>query len=100
MGGMLGLATYGGRINSVAPACQIPAIRRADPFAQHQQMVDATASAQRDSILDIACTTGWLDPREEAKNPGMRCRFGLGDGADRLPAREAVSGMIAADCLR
>ena len=48
MGGMLGLATYGGRINTVAP--------------------DATASAQRDAILDIACTTGWLDPREEAKN--------------------------------
>ena len=48
MGGMLGLATYGGRINIVAP--------------------EATASAQRDSILDIACTTGWLDPREEAKN--------------------------------
>ena len=48
MGGMLGLATYGGRINTVSP--------------------DATASAQRDAILDIACTTGWLDPREEAEN--------------------------------
>jgi len=48
MGGMLGLATYGGRINTVAP--------------------DATAASQRDSILDIACTTGWLDPQEEAKN--------------------------------
>jgi hypothetical protein len=48
MGGMLGLATYGGRINTVAR--------------------DATAAAQRDSILDIACTTGWLDPQEEAKN--------------------------------
>jgi aclacinomycin oxidase len=48
MGGMLGLATYGGRINTVAP--------------------DATASAQRASILDIACTTGWLDPGEEEKN--------------------------------
>jgi FAD/FMN-containing dehydrogenase len=48
MGGMLGLATYGGQINTVAP--------------------DATASAQRDSILDIACNTGWLDPREEEKN--------------------------------
>jgi aclacinomycin oxidase len=48
MGGMLGLASYGGRINTVAP--------------------DATASAQRDSILDIACTTGWLDPQEAAKN--------------------------------
>src|SRR6185503_19005902 len=45
MGGMLGLATYGGRINTVAP--------------------DATASAQRNSILDIACTTGWLDRAEE-----------------------------------
>jgi len=48
MGGMFGLATYGGRINTVAS--------------------DATASAQRNSILDIACTTGWLDPQEEAKN--------------------------------
>jgi hypothetical protein len=48
MGGMWGLATYGGRINTVAR--------------------DATASAQRDSILDVACSTGWLDPREEAKN--------------------------------
>jgi aclacinomycin oxidase len=48
MGGMLGLATYGGRINTVAP--------------------DATAAAQRGSILDMACTTGWLDPREEAQN--------------------------------
>jgi hypothetical protein len=48
VGGMLGLATYGGRINTVAP--------------------DATASVQRDSILDMACTTGWLDPREETRN--------------------------------
>jgi hypothetical protein len=48
MGGMLGLATYGGRINIVAP--------------------DATASAQRDSILDIACTTGWLNRSEETTN--------------------------------
>ncbi len=48
MGGMLGFATYGGRINTVAR--------------------DATAAAQRDSILDIACNTGWLDPQEEARN--------------------------------
>ncbi len=48
MGGMLGLATYGGRINTVAP--------------------DATASAQRGSILDIACTTGWIDPQEAGRN--------------------------------
>jgi aclacinomycin oxidase len=48
MGGVLGLATYGGRVNSVAR--------------------DATASSQRDSILDTACNTGWLDPREEEAN--------------------------------
>jgi hypothetical protein len=48
MGGMLGLATYGGRINTVA--------------------ADATASAQREAILDLACNTGWLDAREESTN--------------------------------
>ena len=48
MGGMLGMATYGGRINTVAP--------------------DATASAQRGSILDIACTSGWLEAKDEATN--------------------------------
>jgi hypothetical protein len=48
MGGMLGLATYGGRINTVAG--------------------DATAAAQRNSILDIACTTGWLNSQEEGPN--------------------------------
>jgi FAD/FMN-containing dehydrogenase len=48
MGGMLGFASYGGAINRVAP--------------------DATASAQRDAILDMACTTGWLDSRDETRN--------------------------------
>jgi aclacinomycin oxidase len=48
MGGMLGLATYGGRVNAVAP--------------------DATASAQRNAIFDMACNTGWLDARDEEKN--------------------------------
>jgi FAD/FMN-containing dehydrogenase len=48
MGGMFGLATYGGRINTVPS--------------------DATASAQRSSILDMACTSGWVDSREEAEN--------------------------------
>ena len=48
MGGVFGLATYGGRVNTVAP--------------------DATASAQRSSILDTACNVGWLDPADEAKN--------------------------------
>jgi aclacinomycin oxidase len=48
MGGAWGFATYGGRVNAVAP--------------------DATASAQRNSIFDMACNTGWMDPLEEAKN--------------------------------
>jgi len=46
-GGMLGLATYGGRVNAVDP--------------------EATASAQRDSILTTACTAGWGDPRDEGR---------------------------------
>jgi len=48
MGGVVGLATYGGRVNTVPP--------------------DATAAAQRSSILDTACNVGWLDPADEAKN--------------------------------
>jgi FAD/FMN-containing dehydrogenase len=47
-GGMLGLATYGGRVNAVAP--------------------DETASAQRDSILTTSCAAGWLDPRDDARH--------------------------------
>ena len=45
---MLGLATYGGRVNAVAP--------------------DATASAHRSAIFDLACSSGWLEPREEGRN--------------------------------
>jgi aclacinomycin oxidase len=48
IGGMLGLASYGGRVNTVAP--------------------DATASPQRNAIFDLACTTGWTDSKEEAQN--------------------------------
>jgi hypothetical protein len=48
MGGMLGLATYGGRINTVPR--------------------EATASVQRGAILDLACSTGWLDSGEESRN--------------------------------
>jgi FAD/FMN-containing dehydrogenase len=47
-GGSLGLVTYGGRVNAVAP--------------------DATASAQRDSILDTSCSVGWQDPQDETRN--------------------------------
>ena len=45
VGGGLAMATYGCQINTVAP--------------------DATASAQRDCILDVACNTGWGDPEGE-----------------------------------
>jgi len=48
MGGAFGFATYGGRINTVA--------------------ADATASAQRESIFDMACNTGWIDPQDAEKN--------------------------------
>jgi len=48
MGGAFGFASYGGRINAVAPG--------------------ATASAQRSSIFDMACNAGWLDPAEEKKS--------------------------------
>jgi aclacinomycin oxidase len=48
MGGVIGFATYGGRINAIAP--------------------DATASAQRGSIFDMACNTGWSDPQDAEKN--------------------------------
>lgn len=46
VGGVLGMATYGGKINTVAP--------------------EATASNQRDCILDVACNTGWADAAGEA----------------------------------
>ncbi|HEY2944327.1 MAG TPA: FAD-binding protein, partial [Vicinamibacteria bacterium] len=46
--GMLGLATYGGQVNVLAP--------------------DATASAQRDSILTTSCNVGWQNPQDEARN--------------------------------
>lgn len=48
LGGVLGMATYGGRINNVA--------------------TDATAAAQRNSILDMACNVGWMDEADAAKN--------------------------------
>ena len=48
MGGAFGFATFGGRVNAVAP--------------------DATASPQRHSIFDAACNTGWIDLSEEEKN--------------------------------
>ena len=48
MGGMFGLATYGGRVNAVPP--------------------ESTASPHRSAILDMACSTGWQDPQEDDRN--------------------------------
>lgn len=48
VGGMFAMATYGGQVNVVAP--------------------DATATAQRESILDTAINAGWLAPQDEAKH--------------------------------
>jgi aclacinomycin oxidase len=47
-GGMLGLVSYGGQVNTVAP--------------------DATASAQRDAVLTTACNVGWGAPADEARS--------------------------------
>ena len=46
IGGVLGMATYGGKVNTIAP--------------------DATASAQRGCIMDVACNTGWIAPEGAA----------------------------------
>jgi FAD binding domain/Berberine and berberine like len=47
-GGMVGLATYGGKVNTVA--------------------ADATASPHRDAVLTTSCTAGWGAPQDEARN--------------------------------
>jgi FAD/FMN-containing dehydrogenase len=45
-GGVIGIVTYGGQVNTVAPT--------------------ATASVQRDCVMSMACNAGWGDPGEEA----------------------------------
>lgn len=47
VGGGLGMATYGGKVNTLSS--------------------DATASPQRDCILDIACNGGWGDAEGEVR---------------------------------
>ncbi|MEO8607582.1 MAG: FAD-binding protein [Chloroflexota bacterium] len=46
--GGLGMATYGGKVNTIAP--------------------DATASAQREAILTMSCSTGWGNPQDESQS--------------------------------
>ncbi len=48
IGGAIGFATYGGRINTVAP--------------------DATASMHRSSIMDTSYAVGWIDAEAEARS--------------------------------
>lgn len=48
VGGFIGIATYGGKVNTVGP--------------------DATASAQRGAIMGTACVAGWMDPNDEHKS--------------------------------
>jgi aclacinomycin oxidase len=55
--GVMGMATYGGRVNAVAP--------------------DATAYPARAAILDIACNTGWADAAQgEASLAWVRGLYG------------------------
>ncbi|HSS40169.1 MAG TPA: BBE domain-containing protein, partial [Polyangia bacterium] len=46
--GALTLMTYGGAVNRVAPA--------------------ATATASRAAVMEIGCSTGWADPRDEQRS--------------------------------
>jgi hypothetical protein len=46
-GGFIGLATYGGKVNTIKS--------------------DATASAQRGAIMGTACVAGWMDPKDEPR---------------------------------
>ncbi|MEP6986921.1 MAG: FAD-binding protein [Chloroflexota bacterium] len=45
VGGGFGMTTYGGKTNTIAP--------------------DVTASAQRESIITLSCSTGWAKPEDE-----------------------------------
>jgi FAD/FMN-containing dehydrogenase len=54
-GGMFGLASYGGRVNVRA--------------------TNAAAAPQRNGILDVACSVGWIDPNDEAASVGWARAF-------------------------
>jgi FAD/FMN-containing dehydrogenase len=54
-GGMLGLATHGGKVNTVAP--------------------DATAAAQRESTITTSYSVGWEKPQDEAPSLTWLRRF-------------------------
>lgn len=78
IGGLLGMATYGGKVNTVAP--------------------DATASAQRDCIMDVACNTGWIAPEGEAPSVDWVRNFYKdlfpGSGGVPVPNEQTDGSMI------
>ncbi|HEY4287872.1 MAG TPA: FAD-binding oxidoreductase [Puia sp.] len=78
VGGGLGMATYGGKVNTIAP--------------------EATASAQRDCILDIACNAGWGDPKAEAPTlawvRGFYRDLFAGSGGVPVPNEQTDGSMI------
>ena len=48
IGGFIGIATYGGKVNTIKS--------------------DVTASAQRGAIMGTACAAGWMDPKDESRS--------------------------------
>ncbi|UPK68707.1 FAD-dependent oxidoreductase [Chitinophaga filiformis] len=78
IGGMLGMATYGGKVNTISPA--------------------ATASAQRDCIMDVACNTGWVDPAGAAPSLDWVRNFYKdlfsGSGGVPVPNQQTDGSMI------
>ena len=78
IGGMLGMATYGGRVNA------------------HSS--NATASAQRDCIMDVACNTGWISPEGEAPSLAWVRNFYkdlfAGSGGVPVPNEQTGGSMI------
>lgn len=78
VGGGLGMATYGGKVNTVSP--------------------EATASAQRDCILDVAGSAGWGNPEGEAPTLAWLRSFYMelfeGSGGVPLPNEQTDGCMI------
>jgi hypothetical protein len=78
IGGGMGMATYGGKVNTVSP--------------------EATASAQRDCILDVACNAGWGDPKGEAPTVawvrGFYRDLFAGSGGVPVPNEQTDGSMI------
>lgn len=55
IGGIFGMVTYGGQVNTVAP--------------------EATATAMRESVISLSCSAGWMDPKDEARSMAWARQF-------------------------